>query len=57
MNETLPVKREIAGVTIFVTRLLTIPEKAPPIITPTARSITLPFEIKSLNSLKKPVVF
>jgi len=34
-----------------VTNELTILPKAAPIITPTARSITFPLEIKSLNSL------
>ena len=31
---------------------VTIAENAPPIITPTARSITFPLEINSLNSAK-----
>ena len=40
----------IAGVITSSTRDFTIPPKAPPMMTPTAKSITLPFAIKSLNS-------
>ena len=39
------------GIIISSTSEVTILPKAAPIITPTARSITFPLEIKSLNSL------
>lgn len=46
-----PIKILIIGVTILFTREVTMAPKAPPTITPTARSTTLPRLIKSLNSL------
>ena len=39
------------GVKILFTKLVTIYENAPPIITPTAKSITFPLAINFLNSL------
>ena len=39
------------GVKMLFTKLVTIDEKAPPIITPTAKSMTFPLAINFLNSL------
>lgn len=47
----------IAGMTISFTREVTIAVKALPMITPTARSMTLPREINFLNSAIKPFAF
>ncbi|MNL80668.1 hypothetical protein D3C87_2075760 [compost metagenome] len=47
----------IAGVMMSSTRDLIMLLKAPPITTPTARSITLPFIANSLNSLINPIIF
>lgn len=44
--------KELDGLIILSVSDVTIAEKAPPMITPTARSITLPLEINSLNSRK-----
>ena len=45
-----PVIIEIRGITMSLTRELTMPVNAAPIIIPTARSMTLPREMNSLNS-------
>ena len=46
---------KIAGVIISSTIDFTILPKAPPITTPTARSITLPFMANVLNSFMNPI--
>ena len=51
---TPPVRRLITGMIISFTREFTIDWNAPPIITPTARSITFPLAINSLNSAINP---
>ena len=48
--------RPIRGITRSLTTDVTIFWKAPPMITPTARSITLPRIAKSLNSLRNPFI-
>ena len=45
-----PKKTPISGFIKLLTNYLTIAVNAAPIITPTAKSITLPREINSLNS-------
>ena len=52
---TPPSKMPTAGITMSLTRELTIAEKAVPMTIPTARSMTLPWLIKVLNSWTKPV--
>ena len=49
-KSTPPKTKPIIGVKILLTRLVTIDEKAPPIMTPTAKSITFPLAINFLNS-------
>src|SRR5436190_22291803 len=46
-----PMARPMGGMITWSTRLVTILPKAPPMITPTARSMTLPRARNSLNSL------
>ena len=46
----------INGISTSSTNEVTILPKAPPMITPTAMSITLPFMANSLNSLTNPIV-
>ena len=50
LKSTPPKTSPNKGVKILSTKLVTIDEKAPPIITPTARSITFPLAINFLNS-------
>ena len=50
---TPPTRRPTRGMTISLTREVTIEPKAPPMITPTARSMTLPRLMNSLNSVAK----
>src|SRR5580658_9361489 len=50
-KSTPPVIRPIGGMMIWSTRLLTMAPKAAPMITPTARSTTLPRAMNSRNSL------
>ena len=45
-----PRREEMSGMTMSLTKESTIFPNAPPIITPTARSITLPLTAKALNS-------
>ena len=45
-----PVSNPIGGMMMSLTSELTIPPKAAPMITPTARSIALPLIANSLNS-------
>ena len=49
-KSTPPKIRPIKGVKILFTKLVTMEEKAPPTITPTAKSKTLPRAINFLNS-------
>ncbi|MNC38341.1 hypothetical protein D3C75_869390 [compost metagenome] len=60
MNKSLklapPSNLPIGGIRISLTTDVTIFPNAPPIMTPTARSITLPFTANSLNSLIKPII-
>ena len=53
----LPAKMPRMGLRMSLTRELVMAEKAPPMMTPTARSITLPRAMNLRNSAKKPVVF
>ena len=46
--------RPMRGLMRFSVSALTMDWNAPPIMTPMARSITLPLRAKALNSLKKP---
>ena len=46
-----PIIMEMTGMTTSLTRELTIEVKAPPMMIPTARSITEPLLMNSLNSL------
>ena len=50
-KSTFPIIPPIIGIIISLTNDDTIFPKAPPIITPIAKSITLPFTANSLNSL------
>ena len=50
-KSTPPMSRPIGGMMILSTNAVTILPKAAPITTATARSITLPFAMNSLNSL------
>ena len=50
-NSVCPLIRVMMGLIMASTMPLTIAVKAPPMTTPTARSMTLPREMKSLNSL------
>jgi hypothetical protein len=51
VKSILPPKRlDIRGMTMSFTKESTILPKAPPIMTPTARSMTLPLTAKALNS-------
>src|SRR5271167_1037174 len=50
-KSTLPSTRPIGGMTTCATRLVTILPNAAPMITPTARSMTLPRAMNSRNSL------
>ena len=45
-----PTNKPKKGLIIYLTKELTIAVKAPPMITPTAKSITLPRDMNSLNS-------
>ena len=54
---TLPSNAPIGGIRMSLTSDETIFPNAPPMITPTAMSITLPFMANSLNSLKNPILF
>src|SRR5580658_9680143 len=51
LKSTPPVTRPIGGMITWSTRLLTIAPKDAPMITPTARSTTLPRAMNSRNSL------
>ena len=51
-----PIITPIIGIMISSTKEFTILVNAPPITTATARSITLPLEINSLNSFIKPFI-
>lgn len=51
-KSTPPIIRPIIGVKILLTKLVTIEEKAPPTITPTAKSRTLPLSIKFFKFFK-----
>ena len=46
---TPPVRMEISGMMMSLTKELTMPVKAAPMIMPTARSMTFPLEMNSLN--------
>lgn len=48
---TLPIISPIGGIITSLTRELTMPVKAEPMIIPTDKSITFPREMKVLNSL------
>ncbi len=52
-KSTPPKITPIIGIMMLSTKLETILLKAPPIITPTAKSTTFPFDINCLNSSKK----
>src|SRR5436190_23973863 len=61
MNRSLkltpPMILPMGGMRMSLTMEVTILPKAPPIITPTARSTTLPFRANSLNSFNMLMVF
>jgi len=52
-----PSTRPITGMMMSLTSESTIFAKAAPMITPTARSTTFPFDANSLNSVANPIVF
>ena len=52
-----PINNPITGITTSFTKEVAIAVNAPPMMTPTARSNTLPREINSLNSAIKPFDF
>ena len=56
-NETELVKMPSTGITMSLMREFVMLEKAPPMITPTAMSMTFPLAMKVLNSARKPEVF
>ena len=56
LKSTLPISIPIGGIRISFTNDVTILPKAPPMITPTAISITLPLSAKALNSFKNPII-
>ena len=53
----LPVKMPRMGMAMSLTREVVMPEKAPPMMTPTAMSITFPRAMKVLNSARKEFFF
>ena len=55
-KDTELVKMPSTGMTMSLMREVVMLEKAPPMMTPTAMSITLPRAMKVLNSAKKPEV-
>ena len=55
VKSTLPVAREMTGMMMSLTSEVTMVLKAPPTITPTAISMTLPRMINSLNSFIIPI--
>ena len=54
VKSKLPTITPTIGIKILSVKLVTILEKAPPMITPTAKSSTLPLAINSLNSAINP---
>src|SRR5476651_1227879 len=52
-----PVSKPSGGIRISFTNDVTIPPKAAPIITPTARSTAFPLTANSLNSLNIPQLY
>ena len=56
VKSTPPAMRPTIGITMSLTRELTMAVKAPPTATPTARSITEPRLMNSINSLRKPLL-
>ena len=57
VKSTPPISKPIGGIITSFTKLVTILLKAEPITTPTAISITFPFEINSLNSFNIFFIF
>jgi hypothetical protein len=56
-KSTRPKSKPIGGIITLLTSAFTIFPNAAPIITPMARSITDPLMAKSLNSLRKDIIF
>jgi hypothetical protein len=54
-KSVLPISAPIGGIRMSFTSDDTILPKAPPMITPTAMSITFPLRANSLNSLKNAI--
>ena len=54
-KSVLPIRAPMGGIRMSLTNDETIFPNAPPMITPTAMSITLPLRANSRNSLKKDI--